>query len=146
MTGSAKSHAAMRAADVLERLLVEPEFRSRFRRAPAATLERSGFPDLARDLRGDGRALQTLEARESRSSVAGVLMAAAMEGIGLVERAEGLAGRLEPDAAEALHMTMTRPAIRRLTRPIDLPPETSSGVRDRLTNLWGWARWMWRAL
>jgi hypothetical protein len=140
MTRSAPSPAARRAADVLERLLLEPEFRSRFRRAPAATLERSGFADLARDLRGDGRALQTLEARESRSSVAGVLMAAAGEGIGLIDRA----GRLEGDAADALHATMARPAIRRLTHPIELPRETSGGVRARLESLWARARAAWR--
>ena len=74
------SPSATRVAAVLERLLRDPEFRSQFRRAPAATLERSGYPDLARELRGDGRALQTLEARESRSSVAAALMSAA-EGI-----------------------------------------------------------------
>jgi CHAP domain len=122
MSRGRQSASAGRAALVLERLLVDPQFRARFRAAPAATLERCGMADVANGLRGDGRALQTLDMRESRSSLAGVLMAAAVEGIGLLDDIAA-SPRLQPDAAEAVRQTLARPAVRRMTtvRPAAAP-------------------------
>jgi hypothetical protein len=72
------------ARAVLELLLADPEFRDEYRQAPTAALERRGMHDVARALGGDKRALQALESRESRSSLGGVFMAAAVEGVDLL--------------------------------------------------------------
>jgi hypothetical protein len=69
-------------ANVLERLLREPEFRARFRRNPAAAMRQAGLEGLADELEL-GDPMETLEPRESRSSLAGVLLAGAFEGIGM---------------------------------------------------------------
>jgi hypothetical protein len=75
-------------ARLLERLLGDPAFRARFRSNPAAAAREAGFGDLADELAGRERPLQTLEIRESRSSVAGMMLAAAAEGVGLFELSE----------------------------------------------------------
>src|SRR4051812_12402735 len=75
---SGSTAGAEQAAAVLERLLIDPTFRGRFRADPAGTLERHGMVEVAARLRHDAR-MHTLELRESRSSLAGVLMAAAVE-------------------------------------------------------------------
>jgi hypothetical protein len=73
-------------AELLERLLRDAAFRDRFRHDPAAAAREAGFPDLAERLATNGtRALEPLELRESRSSVGGVMLAAAVEGLGLFE-------------------------------------------------------------
>jgi hypothetical protein len=123
----------MTPAGFLERLLLDPGFRARFRAAPAALLERHGLPDVARQLRAPGRALETLEVRESRSSLAGVFMAAAMEGAGLLDSL-GRTDSLEPAAAEAVRATLARPAVRRLTASMEAvgtpaPMAARTGVR-----------------
>jgi cell wall-associated NlpC family hydrolase len=74
------------AARVIERLLVDPAFRAAFRRDPATACRDAGLDDLADYMAyGRGNAMQTLEVRESRSSLAGVMMAAALEGVGVFE-------------------------------------------------------------
>ena len=113
------SLTARRAASVLERLLLDPDYRAEFREAPAATLERSGLDDLARELPGDGRALQTLELRAGGTSVAGVLMSAAIEGFGALARVRP--GALDPDAEQAVRSVAARPAVRRQTAAFELP-------------------------
>src|SRR3954462_12581356 len=72
------------ASDVnaLERLLREPDFRARFQRNPGAAMREAGLDGLADELEL-GDPMQTLEPRESRSSLAGVLLAGAFEGIGI---------------------------------------------------------------
>ncbi len=84
------------AGRLIERLLVDPEFRAEFRRDPSGACVAAGLPGLAGELGGSGKAMHTMELRESRSSLAGVVMAIAAEGIALeqVERlaAHGLAG------------------------------------------------------
>ena len=88
---------------LIERLLVDPEFRAEFRRDPSGACVVAGLPGLAGELGGSGKAMHTMELRESRSSLAGVVMAIAAEGIALeqVERlaAHGLPGGL----GKALH-------------------------------------------
>src|SRR4051794_12964430 len=77
------------AARVIERLLSDPVFRAQFRRDPAAACHDVGLDELAESMAfGRGKALHTLEIRESRSSLAGVMMAAAIEGVGVVGFAE----------------------------------------------------------
>ncbi|HZB77572.1 MAG TPA: hypothetical protein VE526_15175, partial [Solirubrobacteraceae bacterium] len=74
------------AARLIEQLLADPAFRDRFRRDPVRTCRDAGLEGIARDLEvGGGKAMHTLDLRESRSSLAGVMMAAAMEGIGVYE-------------------------------------------------------------
>jgi hypothetical protein len=87
---------------LLERLREDPGFRARFRDdAPAAARE-AGFDDLAQEIETDGRApFETLELRESRSSVGGAMLAAAAEGLGLFELSEHVVPRLGAEAALA---------------------------------------------
>jgi hypothetical protein len=63
----------------LERLLREPGFRSRFRHDPASAARNAGLEQLAEELEL-GDPMETLEPRESRSSLAGLLIAGALEG------------------------------------------------------------------
>ena len=70
------------AAQLIERLLADPAFRDRFRRNPPAACREAGLESLAEEMRlGAGKAMQTLDIRESRSSLAGVMMAAAMDAV-----------------------------------------------------------------
>jgi putative modified peptide len=73
-----------RAAELLEKLLTDGEFRASFRRNPAAACEEYELTELAREFGagGSSKSLHTLEIRESRSSLAGAFMAAASEGTG----------------------------------------------------------------
>jgi cell wall-associated NlpC family hydrolase len=107
------SESAERAAALLERLLSDPAYRSEFRADPARACAEEGLPEVAAEL-GRGRAMQTLEIRESRSSLAGVLMAAALEGASLavlVDHAEA-AGTVDPTAASALaQLTQNHQAV-----------------------------------
>ena len=48
------------AGKLIERLLVDPEFRAEFRRDPAAASVAAGLPELAAELEGSGRAMDTL--------------------------------------------------------------------------------------
>jgi hypothetical protein len=66
-----QSEAAL--AGLIERLLVDPEFRAEFRRDPAEVCAAAGSPGLAAELGGSGEAMHTVELRESRSSLAGVV-------------------------------------------------------------------------
>jgi cell wall-associated NlpC family hydrolase len=85
---------------LLEQLLHDPVFREQFRRDPAAAARAAGLDALAEELAlGDADPMQTLEPRESRSSLAGVLMAAALEGIGIYEGGKHLLPHV--DAAQA---------------------------------------------
>jgi cell wall-associated NlpC family hydrolase len=107
------SESAERAAALLERLLSDPTYRSEFRADPARACAEEGLPEVAEQL-GRGRAMETLEISESRSSLAGVLMAAALEGASLavlVDHAEA-AGTVDPAAASALaQLTQNHQAI-----------------------------------
>ena len=73
------------AGQLIERLLIDPRFRAEFRRDPAAASIEAGLPDLAAELAGSAGSMDTLVVRESRSSLAGVVMAVAVEGIGVAE-------------------------------------------------------------
>src|ERR1700742_3867635 len=74
------------AGRLIERLLVDPVFRGEFRRDPVGACVAAGLPGLARELGvGVGSGMETLELRESRSSLAGVVMAAAGEGLSVAE-------------------------------------------------------------
>src|SRR4051812_22025865 len=84
------------AAKLIERLLVDPAFRTTFRRDPAAACREAGLDELAEEMAlGAGKAMMTLDVRESKSSLAGVMMAAAMEGVGLHQFAENVLPHIE---------------------------------------------------
>src|SRR6185437_8901288 len=98
-----------RSVDLLERMLGDPHLRRRFRTDAAAVLTEAGLPELAAGLGHGGRALMTLEMRESRSSLAGVMVAAAAEGVDLAHVAEHAAPALARDAGDAIHQLMQHP-------------------------------------
>ncbi len=84
------------AAKLIERLLADPAFRDRFRRNPALACREAGLESLAEEMQlGAGKAMQTLDIRESRSSLAGVMMAAAMEGMGIYEFSKHVVPHIE---------------------------------------------------
>src|SRR3954452_8890247 len=84
------------AAKLIERLLADPAFRARFRRDPAGACREAGLDDLAEEMSlGAGKAMYTLDVRESKSSLAGVMMAAAMEGVGIYQFSENVLPHLE---------------------------------------------------
>ena len=84
------------AAKLIERLLADPAFRDRFRRDPAVACREAGLDSLAEEMQlGAGKAMHTLDIRESRSSLAGVMMAAAMEGMGVYEFSQHVVPHLE---------------------------------------------------
>jgi hypothetical protein len=98
-----------RSVELLERLLGDPQLRRRFRNDAAGVLTESGLPELAAGLGHGGRALMTLEMRESRSSLAGVMVAAAAEGVDLAQFAEHAAPALAREAGDAIHQLMQHP-------------------------------------
>src|SRR4051794_38856794 len=95
-------------AALLERLLTDGAFRREFRRDPVAVCRAGGLGGLADELEEtSGGGLQTLEVRESKSSLAGVLMAAAAEGFGAVELLRYLhAQSLPPEIAAPVHAAL----------------------------------------
>ena len=99
---SSETHEDL-AGRLIERLLVDPEFRAEFRRDPSGACVACGLPGLAAELGGSGKAMHTMQLRESRSSLAGVVMAIAAEGIAL-EQVERLASHGLPGGlGKALH-------------------------------------------
>src|SRR3954453_9629414 len=102
------------AAKLIERLLVDPAFRTRCRRDPAAACREAGLDELAEEMQlGAGKAMMTLDVRESKSSLAGVMMAAAMEGVGVMQFVEHVAPHLDdiPEAVETVLSRVNLPAI-----------------------------------
>src|SRR5919201_2388021 len=84
------------AAKLIERLLADPAFRDRFRRDPAGACREAGLGGLAQEMSlGGGKAMYTLDMRESRSSLAGVMMAAEMEGVVIYEFSEHVLPHIE---------------------------------------------------
>src|SRR3954447_8791275 len=84
------------AAKLLERLLVDATFRAQFRRDPACACREAGLDSLAQEMSvGAGKAMHTLDMRESKSSLAGVMMAAAMEGVEIYQFTENVLPHLE---------------------------------------------------
>ena len=74
------------AAVLLERLLADGALRRRFQADPVAVAKEAGFPELAEALsNADDRDGRRLDARESRSSAAGFFLAAALEGLSLLD-------------------------------------------------------------
>ena len=103
------------AARLIERLLADPDLRARFRRDPAAACLEAGLPELAEEMAlGAGKAMMTLDVRESRSSLAGVMMAAAMEGVGLYHLSQNVLPHLDdvPPSVGAVLSRVNLPSVR----------------------------------
>ena len=120
------------AAKLIERLLVDPAFRARFRRNPAEACREAGLDELAQEMSiGAGKAMMTLDMRESKSSLAGVMMAAAMEGVGVMQFVEHVAPHLD-DIPEAIGDVLSRvnlPAIGGALAPSP-PPSAPAAAPD----------------
>src|SRR3954470_24749688 len=95
------------AARLLERLLTDAELRARFRRDPAAVAREAHLDELAGDFSA-GSAMETLEPRESRSSLAGVMMAAAVEGMAGIGLAHHGAGAAQHDLPPEVDRVLAR--------------------------------------
>src|SRR5689334_20189438 len=114
----AQTEVAERAAELIERLLTDRRFRAEFRRSPARLCAEYELDDVAADFERDAKALFTLDRRESRSSLAGVLMAAAVEGVGVAELLGGLhAPHGNPVAAAALDRALSRTNLAAVPSP-----------------------------
>ena len=105
------------AADLIERLLTDAAFRAEFRRDPISACESFGLTELAEELRGGGsaKALYTLELRQSMSSLAGVIMAAAAEGIGALELA-GMGASPDKRVAGVVNEALSRTSIKAISQ------------------------------
>jgi cell wall-associated NlpC family hydrolase len=91
-----------RSAALIELLLADPALRATFRADPAPILRAHGLGRLAEGIGGGPKALVTLELRESRSSLAGAMVAAAAEGVDAAHVGEHLAPVLGHDAGHVL--------------------------------------------
>jgi cell wall-associated NlpC family hydrolase len=100
----ASSDAA--TAALLKRLLEDRGFRARFRTDPEATLREAGMDDLVDQISTGADPMQTLQIRESRSSLAGAALAAAIEGVALFD----ISGNLVDQAAAAQPPAVRPPA------------------------------------
>ena len=80
----------VRVAELVERLLADAGFRAEFRLDPVGSCRALGLEGLAAELSA-GSGVSALELRESKSSLAGVVMAVAAEGVAVVEL-QGLLG------------------------------------------------------
>ena len=119
------------AAKLIERLLVDPAFRARFRRNPAEACREAGLDELAQEMQlGAGKAMMTLDMRESKSSLAGVMMAAAMEGVGIMQFAEHVAPHLD-DIPEAIGDVLSRVNLPGHRQPRRQPVGAARPVRRR---------------
>src|SRR4051794_7998673 len=101
-----------RAAPLLERLLEDPGFREEFRRDPADACRRLGVPELGAEVASRGKALQTLDLRESRSSLAGALAAMAAEAIGVLDLIDHARHVPDSETGRAMTVAMTRLNLR----------------------------------
>src|SRR4051795_13761940 len=119
------------AAKLIERLLGDQDFRASFRRDPAAACREAGRDDLAEEMAlGAGKAMMTLDVRESKSSLAGVMMAAAMEGVGVYEFGEHVLPHLS-DVPAAVNDVLSRvhlPAVPGLPDSPHLPDLPGRGA------------------
>jgi hypothetical protein len=113
------SRKAEAAAQLLERLLTDSAFREQFRRNPVAASREAGLGSIAEEMAmSTGKAMETLDDRESRSSLAGVFMAAALEGAGVYDFSRDLVPHLDgiPEQVEQVlsrvhhHGGLTTPA------------------------------------
>jgi cell wall-associated NlpC family hydrolase len=100
-----------RAVEVLQRLLTDPDFRRTFRRDPRAACLGAGLDEAASEFSGAGAAAQTLEIRESKSSLAGLLMAAAAEGAAVYQFAEHMRSNVGGDLGDIAQQALDKAGV-----------------------------------
>ena len=108
MAEGANAEQNARAVEVLQRLLTDPDFRRTFRRDPSTACLAAGLDEAAAEFSSGATGMQTLEMRESKSSLAGVLMAAAAEGAAVYDFAEHLHGSLGSEVSEIARQALDR--------------------------------------
>ena len=113
-------------ADLLTRLLVDGEFRAAFRRDPQRVCRELALADLADALPAQA-GFQTLEIRESRSGLAGVLAALAVEGIDTFDLAELLGGVDEPQHQSAIQQALSRTGFQQAVTPEEAAESANGG-------------------
>jgi hypothetical protein len=101
------------AARLLERLLSDPAYRAAFRADPIAASRAAGVESVAEELAANGgKVMQTLDGRESRSNLAGVLMAAALEGAAIVDFSQQVLPQLDdPHAVREVVAHLLMPGV-----------------------------------
>src|SRR4051794_4168492 len=103
------------AARLVERILTDDAFRARFREDPEGAARELGVAPSSEP------ALETLEIRESRSSLAGAMMAAAVEAVGVYDFVDQHFGNGGHGAAA--HVASAQPIA-------DLPPDHEGDDAD----------------
>src|SRR4051794_11635380 len=121
MTDLTTSNETEVAARLIERLLTDPAFRARFRKNPSGACREAGLDQLADEMAlGAGNAMMTLDVRESKSSLAGVMMAACMEGVGVYEFTKHVVPHLE-DAAGSVGSVLSHVNLPAISGVLDGP-------------------------
>lgn len=87
---------------LVERLLRDPGFRRRFREDPASACRVAGLDELVPMLGETSPTTQPLEPRRLRSAVAGVMLAAAVQAVGLEHAVREVAPQVRAAGADAL--------------------------------------------
>ena len=112
-------------------MLTDPAYRERFRRNPVAAAREAGVAGVADEMAmGAGKAMDTLDGRESRSSLAGVFMAAALEGAGVYDFSKDLAPHLRGSRSRS-----SRCCRASTPRAVARPGSPTSASRGRVTPL-----------
>ena len=124
-----------RGTELIEQLLADPELRRSFRADPSTVLRDHGLDALADGLPPGERAMITLELRESRSSLAGVIVAAAAEGVDFTHVAEHAAPRLGRDVGHAISQFVKKLSPHHAPRAQPVHHESNRLPRPRVPRL-----------
>src|SRR4051794_21958662 len=121
------------AANLLERLLTDQGFRARFRADPVGASREAGLEEVADEMAvAGGKAMDTLDGRESRSSLAGVLMAAALEGVGIYDFGQDVLPHI-PDVPEAVGQVLSRLEVPVAAASVEPPASSDAGEFPAIT-------------
>jgi hypothetical protein len=108
------------SALLIERLLGDASFRERFKSDPVTAFREAGVDGPPEDLaRTAGKAMETLEIRESRSSLAGVMMAGAIEALAVFGVADHASAA---QAADLPRPVSAAPRAQVSSLPVQDPP------------------------
>src|SRR3954453_242764 len=121
------------AANLLERLLTDQGFRARFRADPVGASRQAGLAEVADEMAiAGGKAMDTLDGRESRSSLAGVLMAAALEGVGIYDFGRDVLPHIA-DVPEAVGQVLSRLEVPAAAASVEPPASSDAGEFPAIT-------------
>src|SRR4051812_32842741 len=121
------------AANLLERLLTDQGFRARFRADPVGASRQAGLEEVADEMAiAGGKAMDTLDGRESRSSLAGVLMAAALEGVGIYDFGRDVLPHIA-DVPEAVGQVLSRLEVPVAAASVEPPASSDAGEFPAIT-------------